>query len=146
MLASLCPKHGKRAPGTSDAERLTSYRVLETAPKAVKDAEGAQLQEMRDGLRTATYRVAGRRGPAATVAWDPTRIADPQAALTRLLGAGVTVDWQPDPPPSRRPMPLRPQDLYDLFFIDRAARARAFPPPTTDPAALSAELCLLELR
>jgi hypothetical protein len=32
MLASLCPKHGKRAPGTSDAERLTSYRVLETAP------------------------------------------------------------------------------------------------------------------
>ena len=31
MLASLCPKHGKRAPGTSDAERLTSYRVLETA-------------------------------------------------------------------------------------------------------------------
>jgi hypothetical protein len=34
MLASPCPRHGKRAPGTPDAERLTSYRVLETAPKS----------------------------------------------------------------------------------------------------------------
>jgi hypothetical protein len=32
MLASPCPRHRKRAPGTPDAERLTSYRVLETAP------------------------------------------------------------------------------------------------------------------
>jgi hypothetical protein len=48
---------------------------------------------------TAPYRAAGRRGPAGTVAWDPTRIADLQAALARLLGAGVTVDWQPSPEP-----------------------------------------------
>jgi hypothetical protein len=33
MLASPCRRHGKRAPGTPDAERPTSYRVLETAPK-----------------------------------------------------------------------------------------------------------------
>src|SRR5215212_8500964 len=33
MLASRCRRHGKRAPGAPDAERLTSYGVLETAPK-----------------------------------------------------------------------------------------------------------------
>ena len=46
MLASLCPKHGKRAPGTSDAERLTSYRVLETAPyidRFISDADSNSL-------------------------------------------------------------------------------------------------------
>ena len=62
---------------------------------AVKDAERGQLAEIRQGLQTASYRIAGRRGPPGTVAWDPARIVDPQAALARLLGAGVTVDWQP---------------------------------------------------
>jgi hypothetical protein len=33
MLASRCRRHGKRAPGASDAERLTGYGLLETAPK-----------------------------------------------------------------------------------------------------------------
>src|ERR687883_239225 len=33
MLASPCRRHGKRAPGAPDADRLTSYAVLETAPK-----------------------------------------------------------------------------------------------------------------
>jgi hypothetical protein len=31
--ASPCRRRGKRAPGASDAESLTSYGVLETAPK-----------------------------------------------------------------------------------------------------------------
>src|SRR4051812_5920844 len=34
MLASPCRRQGKRAPGAPDADRLTSYAVLETAPKA----------------------------------------------------------------------------------------------------------------
>ena len=81
----------------------------------MKDAEGGQLAEIRQGLQAASYRVAGRRGPAGTVAWDPARIADPQAALARLLGAGVTVDWQPHPnrsPPSwtRKPGPASRRD------------------------------------
>ena len=69
------------------------------ALRAVKDAERGELKELRADLLTAPYRAAGRRGPAGTVAWDPTRIADLQAALARLLGAGVTVDWQPSPEP-----------------------------------------------
>jgi hypothetical protein len=39
MLASPCRRHGKRAPGTPDAERLTSYRVLETASKSTTKAQ-----------------------------------------------------------------------------------------------------------
>src|SRR4051812_253088 len=34
MLASPCRRHGKRAPGAPDADRPTSYAVLETAPNA----------------------------------------------------------------------------------------------------------------
>src|SRR5215208_4609043 len=44
MLASRCRRHGKRAPGAPDAERLTSYGVLETAPK------GARLPNLSDVL------------------------------------------------------------------------------------------------
>src|SRR4051794_38570105 len=63
MLASPCRRHGKRAPGASDAECLTSYAVLETAPKpsAPPSARG-------DGWRGSRYvRPANgaRRAPAA---------------------------------------------------------------------------------
>src|SRR3954462_13690333 len=34
MPASPCRRQGKRAPGAPDADRLTSYAVLETAPKS----------------------------------------------------------------------------------------------------------------
>jgi hypothetical protein len=45
MLASLCRRHGKRAPEAPNAKRLTSYRVLETAPKAFWTQEKDHARE-----------------------------------------------------------------------------------------------------
>jgi hypothetical protein len=71
------------------------------AARAVKDAEGDELRALRAGLRTASYRVAGRRGRSGIVAWDPVRIADPATALAGLLHEQVMVDHpSPDPDPA----------------------------------------------
>jgi hypothetical protein len=67
------------------------------AARAVKDAERAELELLKAGLRTASYQVAGRRGRPGVGAWDPARVADPVGALARLLGGGVTIGEQPAP-------------------------------------------------
>jgi hypothetical protein len=80
----------------SDLSALVPELVPDAvAARAVKDAEGDELRALRASLRTAPYRIAGRRGRSGIVAWDPARVANPAVALTALLGDGVTVDWQP---------------------------------------------------
>src|SRR4051794_31816741 len=49
MLASPCRRQGKRAPGAPDADRLTSYAVLETAPKTGKKLWDVEIADPEDG-------------------------------------------------------------------------------------------------
>jgi hypothetical protein len=98
VLRECLRRHGLIV-GWSDLSAAVPELVPDAvALKAVKDAERGQLAEIRQDLLTAAYRVAGRRGLPGTVAWDPARIADPQAALTDLLGGRVTVDRHPPEP------------------------------------------------
>ena len=62
------------------------------AAAAIKDAEQAGLEALKAELAHAAYRVAGRRGRAGVALWDPIRVAEPAAVLTRLLGAAVAVE------------------------------------------------------
>ena len=71
-----------------------------TAAAAAKDAEQASLGALKAEFAHAPYRVAGRRGRPGVALWDPARLADPAAALTRLLGAEVAVEARPEPPPT----------------------------------------------
>ena len=67
--------------------------------EAIKDAELAALAALKAEHEHAPYRVAGRRGRPGVLVWDPTRVADPAATLSRLLAAPVTLVGR-DPPPS----------------------------------------------
>ena len=71
-----------------------------TAAAAIKDAEQAGLEALKAEFAHAAYRVAGRRGRAGVAVWDPARVADPAAALTRLLGVEVAMEVRQEPPPA----------------------------------------------
>jgi hypothetical protein len=141
VLRECLRRHGL-VPAWADLSAAVPELVPDaTALKSVKDAEGSQLAEVREGLRTAAYRVAGRRGRSGTVAWDPARVADPAAVLSALLGESVTVDWRsPDPEPATSPASAEETDIMDPQTWAPPARRvivdEGEPPPMWHPARL----------
>jgi hypothetical protein len=99
ILRERLRRHGL-VPGWVDLPALVPELVPTAAVAGtVKDAELAALTALKAEHEHAPYRVAGRRGRPGVLVWDPTRIADPAATLSRLLAAGVTLVGR-DPPPS----------------------------------------------
>jgi hypothetical protein len=101
VLRECLRRHGL-IPAWADLSTLVSELAPDAvATAAVKDAEQPELAVLKAEYLHAPYRVAGRRGRPGVVIWDPARVADPQAALVRLLGEGVTVEGckmgDPDP-------------------------------------------------
>ena len=94
----------------------------------------AVLAALKTEFSHASYRVPGRRGRPGVVVWDPTRVTDSAATLSRLLAVEVRL-VERDPPP------LEPavRDIMDprswtLPAVDEAPEPDFVVPGPTAPA------------
>jgi hypothetical protein len=134
VLRECLRRHGV-VPAWADLPVLVPDLVPTFATaEMIKDGELAALAALKGEFPHASYRVRGRPGRPGMLVWDPTRIADPAATLSRLLAVAVTLVKR-DPPPSE----TEPRDIMDprswtLPTTDEPPEPASLAPATSAPA------------